>query len=616
MILPVILWVIKTRDPGCKEVIRQAWEIEVRGFKSYQLVVRLAETRRKLAKWNKEVFGFCKDKLALLEKLLSEIQGRPPSSDSRENVGQYFRNKFMEVFSTNNNGLKSESAIVFSDNVGMELRGEIKGLLGYRDLNRSDKFLGNPILLTGSKVRDFGFLVDKMARRIEGWKFRLLSLAGRTTLIQSVALNVPIYTMSSFLIPKSICTALDKLVRRFWLKGSDDSSRFLALANWDSICVPKRWGGLSFKKFEDLNFALVAKLGWNLAAGSNAVWCQVFKDKYFRRSSSFWSASKSSSWSYGARSIMATREFIQDESCFMIRNGDLVDIWHSPWLPGYGWERYEASFNPRIREKGVRVSSLFTPESGGWNREALETWFLPGLVKDALEVPRLPLVAKDELFWKSAPDDSMAFDDNLDLVKWLVNPWGTPLSGSDIAKFSTYAISLCFPPSLEQQGQALLQVEDIWGGHWTDVNVFVDAAIRGDFGIIAILVLDRSGVMIETATAKRKASSPFAAELEAFHWGCYRILQSGWHNASLFSDFQQVVKGLAAGFSSEWRARALFDDTLSLLNQMPSCHYHWIPRRSNSGAHNLAAWAASCSSFKFFSSREVAPFVATMNLGC
>uniref|UniRef100_A0A803NX31 Reverse transcriptase zinc-binding domain-containing protein n=1 Tax=Cannabis sativa TaxID=3483 RepID=A0A803NX31_CANSA len=548
-----------------------------------------------------------------------------------------------------------------------------------------------------------------MARRIEGWKSRLLSLAGRTTLIQSVALSVPIYTMSSFLIPKSICTALDKLVRRFWWKGSDDSNRFLALANWDSICVPKRWGGLGFKKFEDLNFALVAKLGWNLAAGSNAVWCQVFKDKYFRRSSSFWSTPKSSSWSYGARSIVATREFIRDESCFMIGNGDLVDIWNSPWLPSYEWERYEASFNPRIREKGVRISSLFTPKSGGWNREALETWFLPGLVKDALEVPRLPLVAKDELFWKSAPDglfsvkraylartrdrglletlwsalwkvsgperikiflwrlardilpfgcriqrifgnssqcvlcnsgedsalhlffhcdfavqvwrsgpwgfcsDSMAFDDNLDLVKWLVNPWGTPLSGSDIAKFSTYAISLCFvmwrarnsafheghtpvvpkiqhdislmvadcsvfePPSLEQQGQALLQVEDIWGGHWTDVNVFVDAAIRGDFGIIAILVLDRSGVMIEAATAKRKASSPFAAELEAFHWGCCRILQSGWHHASLFSDCQQVVKGLAAGFSSEWRARALFDDTLSLLNQMPSCYYHWIP---------------------------------------
>ncbi|KAF4396013.1 hypothetical protein G4B88_020650 [Cannabis sativa] len=201
----------------------------------------------------------------------------------------------------------------------------------------------------------------------------------------------------------------------------------------------------------------------------------------------------------------------------------------------------------------------------------------------------------------------MAFDDNLDLVKWLVNPWGTPLSGSDIAKFSTYAISLCFVmwrarnsafhEGHSPQGQALLQVEDIWGGHWTDVNVFVDAAIRGDFGIIAILVLDRSGVMIEAATAKRKASSPFAAELEAFHWGCCRILQSGWHNASLFSDCQQVVKGLAAGFSPEWRARALFDDTLNLLNQMPSCHYHWIPRRSNSGAHNLAAWAASCSSF-------------------
>ncbi|XP_030495226.2 uncharacterized protein LOC115711025 [Cannabis sativa] len=641
-----------------------------------------------------------------------------------------------------------KSAVVFSDNVEMGIRGEIKGLLGFRDLNREDKFLGNPILLSGSKVRDFGFLVDKMARRIEGWKSRLLSLAGRSTLIQSVAMSVPIYTMSTFLIPKSICADLDKLVRRFWWKGSDDSNRFLALTNWDSICVPKGWGGLGFKKFEDLNFALVAKLGWNLAAESNTLWCQFFKDKYFRRSCSFWSAPKSNLWSYGARSIMATRDFIRDESCFAIGNGELVDIWHTPWLPGYGWERYVASFNPRICEKGVRASSLLIPGSGEWNREALESWFFPSMVRDALEVPRLSMTATDELFWEAAPDgrftvkraflarirgrgtleplwrslwkvsgperikiflwrlardilpfgnrlqrifgnssqcvlcnsgedsashlffhcdvavqvwrsgpwgfcsDSMVFGDNLELVKWLLHPSGTPLGENDLVRFTIYAISLCFvlwrvrnssfheglnpmvtkiqqeisslvadcsldrPSSLEMQRSIPAVTEANWRGLWTEVNVFVDAAIREEFGIVAILVLDRSGTVIEAVTAKRKVPTPFVAELEAFYSGCCRILQSGWVNATIFSDCQTLVKSLAAGTSPEWRACGLFQDTRNLLARLSHCQYRWIPRRLNSGAHCLAAWAADHSSFKFFTPREVAPFVATMNHGC
>ncbi|KAM6570029.1 hypothetical protein CsatB_018014 [Cannabis sativa] len=215
--------------------------------------------------------------------------------------------------------------------------------------------------------------------------------------------------------------------------------------------------------------------------------------------------------------------------------------------------------------------------------------------------------------WRSGPwgfcSDSMVFGDNLELVKWLLQPTGTPLGENDLVRFTIYAISLCFvlwrvrnssfheglcpmvskiqqeisslvadcsldrPSSLEMQGSIPAVAEENWRGLWTDVNVFVDAAIREEFGIVAIVVLDRSGTVIEAVTAKRKVPTPFVAELEAFFSGCCRILQSGWENVTIFSDCQTLVKSLAAGPSPEWRACGLFDATRNLLARLSHCQY-------------------------------------------
>uniref|UniRef100_A0A803NW68 Pectinesterase inhibitor domain-containing protein n=1 Tax=Cannabis sativa TaxID=3483 RepID=A0A803NW68_CANSA len=71
-----------SRDEGCKAVIQQAWAIDVRGTVSLQLVTRLDNTRRCLAKWNKTHFGMCKEKIKTLNNFLVEVQRRMPSKDN------------------------------------------------------------------------------------------------------------------------------------------------------------------------------------------------------------------------------------------------------------------------------------------------------------------------------------------------------------------------------------------------------------------------------------------------------------------------------------------------------------------------------------------------------
>jgi hypothetical protein len=52
--------------------------------------------------------------------------------------------------------------------------------------------------------------------KVEGWRAKFLSQASRLVLIKSVAAAIPSYAMNTFLLPKSICSNLDKVFKNFW----------------------------------------------------------------------------------------------------------------------------------------------------------------------------------------------------------------------------------------------------------------------------------------------------------------------------------------------------------------------------------------------------------------
>lgn len=105
------------------------------------------------------------------------------------------------------------------------------------------KYLGLNFKFRGRRVADFQNLIVRFQSKLQSWNAKLLSQAGRTTLISSILQAMPLYTFSCFRVPETVCKKLDSLTRAFW-RGHEPHLKKLHLINWDTICQPKKEGGL------------------------------------------------------------------------------------------------------------------------------------------------------------------------------------------------------------------------------------------------------------------------------------------------------------------------------------------------------------------------------------
>ena len=92
-------------------------------------------------------------------------------------------------------------------------------------MERFETYLGLPMLLGRSKYQAFSFLKDRVWKKLQGWKGKMLSRAGKEVLIKAVAQSIPTYTMGVFLILAKLCHELNALCTRFWWGQTGDERK-------------------------------------------------------------------------------------------------------------------------------------------------------------------------------------------------------------------------------------------------------------------------------------------------------------------------------------------------------------------------------------------------------
>lgn len=146
-------------------------------------------------------------------------------------------------------------------------------------------YLGVPIFRGKPRRIHFQTLADKAKSKLEGWKGKLLSMAGRVQLVQSVVQSLLLYSLSICKWPSSLLKLLNVWCRNFIWSG-DCNIRKRVTLSWDKVCVPKSEGVLGLRDFRILNKAALLNLSWKILT-TTTPWSSFFKARYNLSSSSF-----------------------------------------------------------------------------------------------------------------------------------------------------------------------------------------------------------------------------------------------------------------------------------------------------------------------------------------
>ena len=171
--------------------------------------------------------------------------------------------------------------------------------------------------------------MDKVKTKVNDWKNKLLSYAGRVQLIASVLGSMRIYWASIFLLPISTVKDIEKVLKGFlWCQG--DLGRGRAKIAWKTLCKPKMQGGLGFKDLGKWNEVLLTKHIWNIAANKKSFWVKwVHMVKL--RGLSFWEVNTEYNDCWNWKNLLGLRDNVKKYIEFKIGNGRKIYVWNDKW---------------------------------------------------------------------------------------------------------------------------------------------------------------------------------------------------------------------------------------------------------------------------------------------
>lgn len=293
-----------------------------------------------------------------------------------------------------------KSGVYFSLNVAEDKRREISQILEVHNEITNTMYLGLPSLVGRSKKRVFNYLKEKATKKIQEWRAKPISQGGKTVLIRNVAHVISTYSMSCFLLPKTLCHEMEQLYNNYWWRtGRGEDQKGINWLSWNNMSYAKSKGGLGFQNLHGYNIALLGKHIWNFMQNPQSLVTRVFKGRYFPHDHVL-KATKGQGSSFIWQGIWTAKEELKNGFRWVLGNVNDIVATQDPWL------RNKANFKVEQNQLYVgrtkNVSSLILPGEKRWNIELIQRNFLKEDADEIVKVPVPQRMMTDRVVWANS----------------------------------------------------------------------------------------------------------------------------------------------------------------------------------------------------------------------
>lgn len=174
-----------------------------------------------------------------------------------------------------------KSGVLFSSNVRRDKQIELSDILEVHNDINDGSYLGLPSLVRRSKKRVFGFIKERVCKRVQSWESKPVSRAGKLVLVKNVGQAIPSYAMSCFLLPKTLFQEVERVLNRYWWKSGGNQSRGITWLSWRAMSMSKSQCGMGFRYMYGFNIALLGKQVWRCITKPHMLVSRVLKTRYF-----------------------------------------------------------------------------------------------------------------------------------------------------------------------------------------------------------------------------------------------------------------------------------------------------------------------------------------------
>ncbi|KAM7517189.1 hypothetical protein LguiA_006772 [Lonicera macranthoides] len=314
---------------------------------------------------------------------------------------------------------KTKSHIVLGD-ITQRRQQHLKEITGMNVLVLPFTYLGVPVFRGKPSLRYLLPLYDAILAKMDGWKGRLLSIAGRLQLVQSVIFNKLLYSFAVYKWPSSLLRKLEQAVRNFIWTG-DCTKRKLVGPSIENMCKPYEEGGYGLRSLKAMNRAALVKTAWQMLVNDDAL-CSFVRTNVNLTSSGKRLKHCNSSLINGFK---AATVIISSYAHWWVGSGTKIDFWHDQWLGGAMVDILRLPSMASISTK-ARVSDFL-------NRG---TWCLPRSFKRAFpqvasQIDHVEIYNKgDSLIWTPSLTGDISFKSAYDVCrihggdfKWMSCVW-------------------------------------------------------------------------------------------------------------------------------------------------------------------------------------------------